>query len=249
MTSPRKRIAGNDRRPTRTRDAAEPNSTKKAATAKPKQAAVRTPSKGPEAEPATLNADAQQHLQILAELTSQARVLTDALRDALGEAQRHVLAVSNQLTGKLEEVGRLSQEAESARRTWTGFSSEITDLLRDVRGLKVRPAEQTGTVPEPEPVPAPTREKGWLGVTVEPALVVVEVLVETPAEAAGLVAGDVITGIGGVRVLDARQMQEMIQEEAGEEVTLQLVRGEEKRVIRVQLAAGAPAQVDPDQEE
>src|SRR5436190_17128290 len=123
MTSPRKRPAADSRR----------QAGKNTATAK---TAKRT---APARRQTGAAEEVRQHLQTLDELTRQARALVEDLR----AAQQRSLAASERLDGQLAEVGRLSREAENARRTWASFSGELTDLLGEVRRLKGRTDEET----------------------------------------------------------------------------------------------------------
>jgi len=104
---------------------------------------------------------------------------------------------------------------------------------------------QTESVVTRLEAPSPDTAEGssWLGLTVESAVVVKEVLPGTPAQTAGLVQGDVLTGLNGERIHDPRELQQRIHEGAGDEVTLQLARGEQLRVGRVQAGTpGAPGE-------
>jgi S1-C subfamily serine protease len=82
---------------------------------------------------------------------------------------------------------------------------------------------------------------GRLGVTAEPAVLAAEVLAETPAQAAGLAQGDVISSVNGVRVFSTAELQQRIEEAAGEDVAVELARGEQVRAVRVHRETSAPA--------
>ncbi len=80
--------------------------------------------------------------------------------------------------------------------------------------------------------------RGWLGVSVQPAiasdgttaqrLVVLAVATDSPAERAGVQAGDLIRSIDGNRVLDGRQtMLDIARLRPGESLAIQLQRGTE----------------------
>src|SRR2546423_1429714 len=88
-------------------------------------------------------------------------------------------------------------------------------LARKSRLARARQAEAAAPPAAGQPMPPP--KHGWLGVKVEPAVVVADVRAGSPAQTAGLAQGDVITGINGVRVLDADELRKLVQEtEAGE---------------------------------
>jgi serine protease DegS len=89
--------------------------------------------------------------------------------------------------------------------------------------------------------------RGWLGIEVQaftgaqgdrPVLVtVVNVLPETPAEGAGLLAGDVLTGINGTPVYDPQGALNAIARVApGKQVTLAIERGGQARELLVTVA-------------
>lgn len=105
-------------------------------------------------------------------------------------------------------------------------------------------------------------EWGWLGIRIRDlseremedlvikhgldegyGVVVVEVLKETPAEAAGLRAGDLIVAIRGRPVVEVRGLQrEVGGTPAGREVTLTVLRGGARRDLRARIGA-MPAEV------
>lgn len=105
-------------------------------------------------------------------------------------------------------------------------------------------------------------EWGWLGIRIRDlseremedlvikygldegyGVVVVEVLKETPAEAAGLRAGDLIVAIRGRPVVEVRGLQrEVGGTPAGREVTLTVLREGERRDLRARIGA-MPAEV------
>jgi len=81
-----------------------------------------------------------------------------------------------------------------------------------------------------------------LGVTVDPGVVVAEVLPGTPAASAGVVPGDVINTINGEVVStgpDLRESVEALDDHA--EVTLNVIRDGEEREVRTQLDEAVPA--------
>ena len=84
-----------------------------------------------------------------------------------------------------------------------------------------------------------------LGVTVEDStegVRIAEVDEESPAAAAGLLPGDVITEVDGERIRSARQFSRMIQETAeGRSVALMITRGGKGQTINVTPEAGRAA--------
>lgn len=101
---------------------------------------------------------------------------------------------------------------------------------------------------------APTAYLGITGLRLTPALrdaygltpsvgvVVAEVAPGSPAEAAGLVAGDVIVAVDGTPVSDAVELRQLIQgAKAGEQLHLQVVRGATTTSVLVTLGRASLA--------
>jgi S1-C subfamily serine protease len=75
-----------------------------------------------------------------------------------------------------------------------------------------------------------------LGLEVAPGVVVAEVLPETPAEAAGMAPGDIITEVGGVPVHTGLQLRELVLGSAAAgSLTVLGRRGSEEKVFDVTL--------------
>jgi serine protease DegS len=89
--------------------------------------------------------------------------------------------------------------------------------------------------------------RGWLGIEVQaftgtrgdrpPSVTVVNVLPNTPAEAAGMLAGDVLTGIDGTPVYDPQSaLNAIARVEPGKQVVLALERNAEPRELAITVA-------------
>jgi S1-C subfamily serine protease len=77
-----------------------------------------------------------------------------------------------------------------------------------------------------------------LGVTVEPGVVVAEVLPGSSAATAGLAQGDLINSVNDTPVVTGEQLRQAVQPlPAAAEVRLQLSRGREVREVKVRLDA------------
>jgi predicted metalloprotease with PDZ domain len=185
--------------------------------------------------------DLLQQCQYLDEMARQFKALMQDMR----ETQQRVLVESADRTwGTEDQLAGCKRELAAMRQYLQALPAEIREIIlvqpeppNALPGIKETAEEKERTA---EVVPEVPAARGWLGVTVEPAVIVAEVLPGTPAEAAGLVRGDVIIGVNSVRVLDAVELQQLVHQEAGEEITLQLGRGEEKRVVRVILDTPVP---------
>ncbi len=91
-----------------------------------------------------------------------------------------------------------------------------------------------------QPAPANGKEKGedqnHLGVTVEPGVVVAAVLPASPAAAAGLIRGDVISALNGTPVLTGEQLRQAVHQlPERAEIRLQVLRGEDLLAVYVRL--------------
>jgi uncharacterized coiled-coil DUF342 family protein len=78
--------------------------------------------------------------------------------------------------------------------------------------------------------------KNRLGLTVDPGVVVAEVLPGSPAAASGLVRGDVLTGVNGRKVQRGEDLRDAIEPlEPGAEVSVQFRRAGEPREVKARL--------------
>ena len=126
------------------------------------------------------------------------------------------------------------------------MAAQAQDVLMDLR--------ENGTV-----------SRGWLGISMLPdeqagdadGVVVQAVTADGPADAAGLMAGDVVTRFAGQDVDSTRTLSRLVgTRNAGDEVSVQVLRNGQARELAVELgeldeaalqAAAAPAQRQPQQ--
>jgi S1-C subfamily serine protease len=78
------------------------------------------------------------------------------------------------------------------------------------------------------------QEQTNLNITVEEGILVVEVVPDSPADAAGFQQGDIITHIGGTRVTTPEEVQEAVEKsEIGEILTVDITRNNREEQIEV----------------
>jgi C-terminal processing protease CtpA/Prc len=205
----------------------------------------------------------RQYVEEIGQRAQQVRGHLQAARQQPLEAGREMEAVLEQSRAAQEQlVGQMEQAAQRVRtdcaeagaqaRQLKEFSqqalrqlaeefdghlhqvrAELEDLKQTLRALP-RPADQgQGTA---EAIPSP-EGRNRLGVTVEPGVLVAEVLADSPAALAGLARGDVITAVDGLAVLDGAELREAVRSvPGGTEVMLRLTRGEQIQDLAVRLA-------------
>src|SRR5262245_1509693 len=149
-----------------------------------------------------------------------------AAEEALREARRELSAAR----AELAETRRQLQEA--ARQFLREFQEQLGRARQELREA-ARPREQAAPAAEAE-------AKDRLGVTVDPGVVVAEVLPGSPAAAAGLARGDVISAVNGLVVLSGAELRDRLQLAAdGEEVTLRVTRAAVPADFKARLGAYA----------
>jgi len=159
-------------------------------------------------------AEARQQLQQVREQAREARELYET-------AQREAQQAGQQLSQLRQQIQDSRSELEDARREWEVVREELHN--RTTKEVSAPAVE----------------EKPRLGVTVDPVAVVSEVEPATPAEQSGLQPGDVITRVNDRAITNADELRDVINQiPAGEEVTLEVVRGNETKVFRAQLPRG-----------
>src|SRR5262249_46032658 len=139
-------------------------------------------------------------LQILDEHAHQSLAMIQELR----EIQQRLLQACSSLKERLEAHLGSHQSEHSA------VQQELRALLKTIeeRTAERKTEVQPTSVAAPK---APVTERGWLGVTVDAAVWVTEVQAGSLAQTAGIVQGDVITGIDNTPVRDPVQLWTLVQ--------------------------------------
>jgi flagellar biosynthesis chaperone FliJ len=160
------------------------------------------------------------------------------LRGQAAEAEGRLAAVRQQARDAEEHLTSLrsaSRDAEGSLKTLRQEFDDAQEWLQERR--RHPPPSSPKFTPAPE---GPNR----LGATVDPGVVVAEVVPDTPAEKAGLAPGDVIVAVGETAVFSGEELRDLVHAvPAGEEFTLRVQRAGTFEDITVRLeppAADAP---------
>jgi hypothetical protein len=174
----------------------------------------------------------RQDLRALDEEALVARQRLDALHHETTSSEARLAAVRLECD---EAAGRLRE----LRRQLKEVTQGVSQTQEQVEEIRQEVPEESGPAPE---------GRNRLGMTVDPGVVVAELLPDTPAAAAGLAPGDVIRGVNGLPVLSGEQLRDQIQAIAdGEELTIQLTRSGAPVELKARLEAAAdePAERKP----
>jgi C-terminal processing protease CtpA/Prc len=173
------------------------------------------------------------------------REQTDAFKEGLQEAENSLRGLQQGLESAGRELQAECQETRAGLAALRGQEQEIERDLRDA--IQEHQAQETheetpaGERRE-EQAPEATHHEPTklLGVTVDAHAVVVEVLPETPAEEAGLQAGDVVVRVDDHAITSGEMLRDVIEHTVtGKEVLVTVSRGEETREMKVHVVEAA----------
>ena len=151
--------------------------------------------------------------------------------------------------------GRVDAFVETEARVYPGFSgSAIADAHGRVAGLGTSHFGRRSALALPVATLRRVAEAlaghghvphGFLGVTTQPVrlrddrggLVVLAIAADGPAEAAGVLVGDVLVGVGEHDVAEARDLVAALAEAAGQTRAVRLVRGGEETSLDVAIGS------------
>jgi hypothetical protein len=186
--------------------------------------------------------------------TREARAQLDRLREECAAAESFLAEVrrqSNEEEGRLEAILEETRSAEARLAALRRESADAEGILHTLRQefdearqwLDERRRQPSPAAPSPGPTP---ETHNRLGATVDPGVVVAEVLPETPADYAGLTMGDVILAVNGTDVFSGDELRDLVHEMPdGEEMALRVERAGIFEEIKVRLeeppAGAAPA--------
>jgi len=126
--------------------------------------------------------------------------------------------------------------------------ARIADGQPALEELEKRIRRETAGQPAPgRPQPRDVSERGYLGAVVDdrqdegPGVRILEVLPGGPADRAGLRAGDLVNGLGDVKVRRMSDMSAVLEAvPVGGEVAFQILRGDKPQKIKVTLGRRPP---------
>lgn len=124
---------------------------------------------------------------------------------------------------------------------WLRGAAGAAFALTTIGAASIAFAQDATPVPEIETAQTDVQERPFIGIQLqrsEDGVVVEGVLADSPAEAAGIQAGDVITAVNGETVENPRQLVEAVAAlSVGDTVSLTVTRDGEEQTLEVTLAA------------
>ena len=182
--------------------------------------------------------EAEEQLQEIARTSGTTRLDLDRVERESRDARKRLDAVRQEtareearLAAVRGEFREVEERLRELRRQLDQMSGEAA-ITRDRIGEK--PGESEGGDAEAAGEPSEVRSR--FGVTVDPGVVVADVLSGTPAEAAGLARGDVVAAVNGTPVFTGTELRDLVQGAAeGEEIALRVNRGGVLRDVTVRL--------------
>ena len=158
-----------------------------------------------------------------------------ALKDSVEAARRKRDEVEQEIQTARVRLETARKEAAEAEGRLSSLRLELEDSLRRVEYAKQQ-VGHAAAAPAPEP-----EHRDRLGLTVAPGVVVAEIEAGSPAEAAGLTRGDLITTVSGTPVVTGPQLRELVQARSGEELVFKVARGAASEEASFHLPAIDPA--------
>jgi PDZ domain-containing secreted protein len=168
----------------------------------------------------------RRRLDALLAETTAAELRLVAARQGFEQAELQLLAIEQQLEQAAEQTLQAGEQAEEVRQE----AGEVAAVVEEAAVA----AEEAALAAAPE-------GRNRLGVTLEPGVVVDEVLPGSPAAEAGLVAGDVISAIDDTPLFTSLELRNRIHDApADQEVSVRLSRAGQPLEVKARLGA-APA--------
>jgi len=202
---------------------------------------------GPATPPSSLLQELRETKESLLRLNGEWRnKLEERFDEKLGHSRAEVAELKRDLNALAGRVDELSKELErlksrsSGGKTPADEESLYNELVKDP--AEEKPAEEKPAAAIPAADSSPPPEGGWLGITVESAVVIADVLTGSPAASAGLLEGDVIIRVNGTPILEASALRALVEETAiGEEFILDVVREGKTQKVTVHFEPIASA--------
>jgi archaellum component FlaC len=215
----------------------------------------------------TLTRSLREATREAAEVSERAKAAKQELLEtegAVGELRRSLEEARRDITQPIRDarsqVLELREDCQDLQRQVREVHSQIEALRPPVTPVMALPASETpplsvvADVPPPLPgalAPSPVVEatpeaKLHLGITVDSAAMIVEVLPETPAHRAGLLLGDVVLGVDDRTVSSSKTLCDALDHvEPAREVLLTVARGGDTEKIKATLAESRPHEEVP----
>jgi S1-C subfamily serine protease len=186
--------------------------------------------------------------------TREARAQLDQLREECAAAESFLAELRRQSSEEESRLEVVLEETRAAEARLGALRRESADAEGILHALRNEFTEARQWLDERRRQPPPAARSpalmseghNRLGATVDPGVVVAEVLPGTPADNAGLAMGDVILAVNGTDVISGDEMRDLIQEiPDGEAITLRVERAGIFEEIMIRLeeppAGEAPA--------
>jgi hypothetical protein len=158
----------------------------------------------------------------------------DLARD-LGEARTQLRAVLKDVRALRAERGEMARELGELRELVRVVVKEAAAHVADLRHVRRETGGELGAEPEAAAPPEPGNR---LGLTVDPGVVIDEVLPGGPAASAGLARGDVVESVNGQHVFTAAGLRDAVLTlPEGAQISLGLRRGGEPMEMIGRLGA------------
>ena len=187
----------------------------------------------------------------------EARAQADRMRHECAAAEDLLASIRQQSSAEEARLASLRGETEAAEVRLAALRRESADAEGILHGMRreLQDAHQwlegrrQVAAPAPKPAkpakraatpPARPRAEGHnrLGATVDPGVVVAQVLPDSPASRVGLVVGDVITAVNGTEVFSGDELHELVYEASpGEALNLRVERAGAFAEIPIRLEA------------
>lgn len=182
--------------------------------------------------------EAEEQLQKIARTSDTTRLDLDRVERESRDARKRLDAVRQETAQEEVRLAAVRGEFREVEERLRELRRQLDRMTGEAATTRDRIDEQTSE--EAEAAVKPPEVPNQFGVTVDPGVVVADVLPGTPAEVAGLARGDVVTAVNGTPVFTGPELRDRVQDAAeGEEIALRVNRGGVPRDVTVRLDPAA----------